>query len=325
MPTLRSLVALFVLCATPVPGLTQGAVKVPRVAIFTLGFAPDSQPVKAFHTALRENGYVEGKNIAVQHAFAEGHVGRLAALAAELVRSKVDVIVTEGTPTAQAAQKATTTIPIVTAVVADPIKLGLASSLNRPGGNVTGLSFAFVDRGAKQLELLKEVVPKAPRVAVIYNSAVRTNAERVATYESAGRSLGLQLEFFAVGGPSELEKAFDAIRASGCSAFITMGDGMLWAQRRRITEFATRQALPAAYPEREFAEEGGLVAYGPNLSTNFKRAAAYVDRILKGAKPAEMPIEQPTTVNLVVNLRTAKTLGIKVPHSLLVRADEVIQ
>jgi putative ABC transport system substrate-binding protein len=318
-------VALAMLPAAPLAALAQGASKVPRVAIFTLGFAPDSTPVQAFRNALREHGYIEGKTISVEYVFAEGQVERLPALASQLARSKVDVIVTEGTPTALAAKQATATIPIVTAVVTDPVKLGLVSSLSRPDANITGVTFAAGDRGAKQLELIKEVVAKGSRVGVIYNAAIQSNAERVAAYEPASRSLGLQLKFIAVRAPADLDMAFDSLANAQCAAFITMGDGMLWGQRRRIVEFSRKQRLPAAFPEREFADEGGLIAYGPSLNANFRRAAAFVDKLLKGARPADLPIEQPTTVNLVINLKTAKLLGLKIPHALLVRADEVIQ
>jgi putative ABC transport system substrate-binding protein len=319
------LAVLALLAALPFAGLAQSAIKVPRIALFTLGFAPDSPPVKAFHAALREHGYIDGQNIRIEYVFAHGHTDRLSGLASQLARSKVDLIVTEGTPTAVAARQATGTIPIVTAVVADPIKLGLASSMSRPGGNVTGVTFAVVERGPKQLELLKEILPKGARVAVLYNDSITTNADRIKLYQAASQSLGLRLQTIAVRGPADLDNAFDTIRNCRCSGFMTMGDGMLWAQRQRIASFATKQRLAAAFPEREFAEEGGLIAYGPNLSTNFRRAATFVDKILKGAKPADLPIEQPTKVDLVINLKTATALGIKMPHSLLVRADEVIQ
>lgn len=314
------------LTATSPAALGQGASKVPVIAVFTFAFPSSSAPVEAFRQGLREQGYVDGKTVRLEFRSAEGRTDRLAPLAAELAAMKADVIVTEGSGTAIAMKKATDTVPIVSAVMVDPVALGLVPSLNRPGGNLTGLTLAVgAERGAKQLEFLKEIAPRAKQVAVIYNATIPSNDERVRIVEAAGRSLGLQLQFIPVSGPEDFDKAFETVGRSRSAAMITMGDGMLWANRKRIVAFANKSRLPAAFPEREFAEEGGLVAYGPSLGRNFRRAAVYVDKILKGAKPGELPIERPTQQDLVLNIRTAKALGVKIPQRLLVRADEVIQ
>ncbi len=302
-----------------------GAQQVQKIGLITFGVAESSPYLEAFRQGLREHGYVEGRNIAIEYRFAQGRADSLPAMAAELVGLRPAVIVTEGTPTALAVNKATRTIPIVMAAGTNPVTAGLAASLARPGGNLTGFTLAGADRTAKQLQLLKESTPGATTVAVIHNAARQgIDAELKNALESA-RSLGLVLQLVAVRTPDDLNGAFELVAKARPSALITIGDGMLLGNSKRIGEFALNTRLPAVFPEREFADAGGLMAYGPDIGANFRRAASYVDKILKGAKPADLPIEQPTKWGLVVNLRTAQALGLKIPASVLVRADEVIR
>ena len=321
----RFFAATGALLAAPVVAQGQQMAKRPRIAVLTFGFEPSSRPIETFRQALREHGYVEGENIALEYRFAEGRVDTLAAFAAEVVDLNVDVIVTEGTPTAVAVKRATTSIPIVMATVSDPVRLGLVSSLSRPGGNVTGVTHRAGDRAGKQLQLVKEIVPNATVIAVIYNAARPDKGDRLAEAKAAAQSLRLAIQFTEVRKPADLDAAFESVLNARPGALTTLGDGMLWGNRKRLVDFVAKTRLPAVFPEREFAEAGGVFAYGPDLAWNFRRAAVYVDRILKGAKPAGLPIEQPTKFELVVNLKAAKELGLTVPHSILLRADEVIQ
>jgi putative ABC transport system substrate-binding protein len=320
--------ALFaVLCALAVTwgAEAQQPANVPKIAIISMGVDASSPHLEAFRQGLRAHGYIEGKNITLEYRFADGHADRLPGLAAELVRLNPNVIVTEGTPTVVAVHRATKRIPIVTALGSDPVKAGVAASLARPGGNVTGLTLTGANRTAKQLQLLKESLPSTANVAVIYNSTRPDIEEALADAKETARSLGITLRLFDVRSPNDLDATFDAVASARPNAMITIGHGMLFGNRKRIADFALKARLPAVFPEREFAEAGGLMAYGPDIGANFRRAASFVDKILKGAKPGELPIEQPTKWGLVVNLRTAKALGLKIPGSVLVRADEIIQ
>ena len=321
----RFLVATGAFLAAPVVAEAQKIAKTPRIGVLTFGFEPSSRPLETFRQALREHGYVEGKNIALEYRFAEGRVDTFATLAAEMVDLNVDVIVTEGTPTAVAVKRATTSIPIVMAVAADPVRLGLVASLGRPGGNVTGVTALAVDRAGKQLQLVKEIAPNATVIAVIYNAARPDKEDRLAEAKAAAQSLRLSIQFTGVRSPADLDSAFESVMKARPGALTTLGDGMLWGNRKRLVDFAAQSRLPAVFPEREFAEAGGMLAYGPDLAWNFRRAAYYVDRILKGAKPADLPVEQSTRFDLVINLKTAKALGITIPQSLLLLADEVIR
>ena len=321
----RFLVATGAFLAAPVVAEAQKIAKTPRIGVLTFGFEPSSRPLETFRQALREHGYVEGKNIALEYRFAEGRVDTFATLAAEMVDLNVDVIVTEGTPTAVAVKRATTSIPIVMAVAADPVRLGLVASLGRPGGNVTGVTTLAVDRAGKQLQLVKEIAPNATVIAVIYNAARPDKEDRLAEAKAAAQSLRLSIQFTGVRSPADLDSAFESVMKARPGALTTLGDGMLWGNRKRLVDFAAQSRLPAVFPEREFAEAGGMLAYGPDLAWNFRRAAYYVDRILKGAKPADLPVEQSTRFDLVINLKTAKALGITIPQSLLLLADEVIR
>jgi putative ABC transport system substrate-binding protein len=278
-----------------------------------------------FREGLRELGYVEGQNIKIDSRWAEGNYDRLPGLAADFIRLKVDVIVTYGTPASQAAKRATDTIPIVMAAIIDPVASGLVTNIARPGGNLTGQSMMSSDLAAKQLEILKELVPKASRVAVLQNPTNPGNAPEVRQAQDAARALGVRLQLVGASGPSEIDSAFAAMTNEQAGAVIVLVDAVLQNNRARITNLAARHRLPTVYGLREYAEAGGLLAYGPNRLDMFRHAATYVDKILKGAKPGELPIEQPTKFELVINLKTAKALGLTIPQSLLVRADEVIQ
>jgi len=278
-----------------------------------------------FLQGLRELGYVEGQNIVIERRYSEGRYERLPGLAAELVRLKVDVIVAVGGPPPHAAKDATSTIPIVMTNHGDPVGTGLVASLARPGGNVTGLSTVNPDLVGKQLQLLKEAVPRLSRVAVLSNPTHPLHRLPLREVEVAARSLKVGLQVLEARAPSEFASAFSAATKESAGALIVLGDGMFFGQRTRIAELAAKSRLPMIAAEREYAEAGGLLAYGANFRESFRRAATYVDKILKGAKPGDLPIEQPTKFEFVINLKTTKALGLTIPQSVLLRADEVIQ
>ena len=314
------------LLATPLAADAQQATKVSRIGFLASGAAAGTAPrLEAFRQGLRDLGYVEGRNIAIEYRWAEGKVERLPAFAVELLGLKVDVIVAVSTPDALAARKATRTIPIVFVTAGDPVDSGLVAGIARPGGNVTGLSLLAPEIVARQLQTLKEAVPKASRVAVLSNSANPNTPLLVKETEAAARSLGVRLQLLGVRGDDAFDSAFSAVTKERPDALFVLFDPLLFLHRTRIVEFANKNRLPAMYAHREFAEVGGLMAYGADLRDNYRRAAAYVDKILKGAKPADLPVEQPTKFELVINLKTAKALGLTIPPSLLQRADEVIQ
>ncbi len=316
------------LLAAPVAAEAQPAGKVYRVGYLAAGSRSDSQSQRsldAFRQGLRELGYVEGQSIAIEYRWAEWKYERLPDLAAELVRLKVDVIVTGIVPAIQAAKQATRTIPIVMAVVVDPVATGLVASLARPGGNITGLSMIAPELVGKQLELLREVVPKVSRVAILWNPANPGNAPQLQEAEVAARRLGVWPRPLEAQGPNEIDSAFAAMTRERAGALLVLVDSMLLSQRERIADLAAKSRLPAVYGLRAHAEVGGLMAYAANALDMYRRAAIFVDKILKGAKPADLPVEQPTKFELVINLKTAKALGLKIPQSLLLRADEVIQ
>jgi len=318
--------ALGCLCVAPLAPEAQQPKHVHRIGLLgILSPAIGESKAESFRQGLRDVGYMEGKNILIESRWAEGHRERLAELVADLVRLDVAVIVTESTPAALAAKQATHTIPIVMAVSGDPVVVGLVASLARPGGNVTGLTFQAPALSGKRLELLKEAAPQTTLVAVLWNATNPAAAGFLGETEAAARALGLQVHAVAVHSPADLDGAFEAIASAQPSALITLADGMLVDNRRRIVAFAAQRRLPALFPDRDFAEAGGLMTYGPNLAANFRRAAYYVDRILKGAQPADLPVEQPVKLELVLNLKAAKALGMTMPPSLLLLADEVIQ
>src|SRR6266545_4757340 len=305
----------------------QQAGKVPRIGFLGLT-SPSDRPslLDAFRQGLRELGWVEGQNIVIDYRHAEGRVDRLPDLAAELVRLKVDLIVSGGTQGVTAAKNATETIPIVMIAVRDPVGTGLIASLARPGGNVTGVSgYAGLETVAKQLELLKEPLPKIRRVAILSNPANAYHQLAVREVNVAARSLGVQLQLLEARGPNEFDGAFAAMAKERVGALLVLSDGIFSSHRTRLADLAARSRLPAAYGNRESVEAGGLMSYGPSFLDLFRRAATFVDKILKGAKPGDLPVEQPTKYELVINLKTAKALGLTIPPSLLLRADQVIE
>ena len=312
----------------PLAAEAQHAATIPRIGLlFPTSLSDPRTPrfLEAFRQGLRELGYAEGQNIAIESRFAEGKWDQLPSLAAELVRLKVEVIVTYTTPATQAAKQATGTIPIVVAAVIDPVAAGLVASLAHPGGNITGLSQMVPELVGKQLEILKEVAPKISRVALLGNPANAGNASQVRHAQNAARALGMRLQSLEARDPSEIESAFAAMTTERAGAVIVLIDSTLIDHRKRIADLAARRRLPMVSGTIETAETGGLMAYGPSVRDMFRRAATHVDKILKGAKPADLPIEQPTKFDLVINLRTAKALGLTIPQSVLLRADQVIQ
>jgi putative ABC transport system substrate-binding protein len=314
------------LLAAPRAAVAQQAAKAARIGF--LSISGGRIPTMDISPGLRELGWIEGQNIAIEYRWAANSEDRLPALAAELVRLKVEVIVTSGTPAAQAAKRATTTIPIVMTFVADPVGSGLVSSLARPGGNVTGLTTLATGLIAKRLELLKAMVSGSTRVAVLWQPGAlgeRAMRDLVEETQVAARTLGLKLRFVEARRPDDLEQAFSAMREARVGGLLVFPNPLLFEERRSIVEHATKGRLPAIYPWREAASVGGLMSYSTNFPDMYRRAATYVDKILKGAKPGDLPIEQPTTFELVLNLKTAKALGLKISPSLLARADQVIE
>jgi putative ABC transport system substrate-binding protein len=316
------------LLAAPLAADAQQAGKVPRIGFLSLTSPSDRPPLlDAFRQRLRELGWVEGQNIVIDYRYAEGRVDRLPDLAAELVRLKVDLIVASaGAQAAAAAKNATETIPIVMIFVRDPVGTGLIASLARPGGNVTGVSgSAGLEMFAKQLELLKETVPKIRRVAILSNPDNAYHQFAIREVNVAARSLGVQLQLLEARGPNEFDGAFAAMAKERVGAVLVLSDAIFGSHRTRLADLAARSRLPAAFGVRDSVEAGGLMSYGPSFLDSYRQAATYVDRILRGAKPAELPVEQPTQFELVINMKTAKALGLTIPQSVLLRADHVIE
>jgi putative tryptophan/tyrosine transport system substrate-binding protein len=298
----------------------------PRMGILFPGSpATFSLRTKAFLDGLGELGYLEGKSIAIEWRWAEDKVERLPELAAELVRLNVDVIVANGTPAIKAAKNATRTIPIVMAVVGDPVGTGLVASLARPGGNLTGLSLLAPELSGKRLELLKEVVPKLSRVAAMLNPTNPTYRAELQDTQDAARALAVQIQSIEVSDLNTLQDGFTALSRDHVGALLVLTDAIFYSIRGRIVEYTAKRRLPAIYWGREFADDGGLMSYGPNTNELFRRSALYVDKILKGTKPADLPVEQPTKFEFVINLKTAKQIGLTIPPNVLARADKVIK
>jgi ABC-type uncharacterized transport system substrate-binding protein len=270
-------------------------------------------------------GYIEKKNIVIEVRYADGNLDRLPALAAELVRLNVDLIVTVGPAVTRPVKEATNTIPIVMAFDSDPVGSGFVASLARPGGNITGLSSLSPELSGKRLELLKETVPKVLRVAVLGNPGNTATALNFKEAEVAARAYGLQIQSLEVRGPNDLDSAFSTMTKWRADAVLPLGDSVVVFHRERIVNFATKNRLPSMHGDRAWVEAGGLMSYGPDILDNFRRAATYVDKILKGTKPADLPVEQPRTFELVINLQTAKQIGLTIPPNVLVRADKVIK
>ena len=306
------------------PAAAEAAGKIPRVGLLSLnGPAMMSERLAAFRDAMRELDYREGENIVFEVRLADGRVDRLAALTAELIQANVDIIVTSGHPSVRAAQLASKTIPIVVAIMSDPVTEGFAASFPRPGGNITGLAFQDADLTTKRLEILTEVVPSLSRVAVLWDPEMP--ASLLTATQSAAHVFGLSLEVLPAGNSTEVGRAFDAALALKAQALFEVASPRFAALRATIAGSAVEKGLPAACEERGFVAAGCLVSYGPSFNSMYARAAYYVDKILKGAKPADLPIEEPTKFQLVFNLKTAKSLGLTVPQWLLARADEVIE
>ena len=323
-----AVVVIISLLAAPLTVGAQQAAKISRTGFLSPISLSDSRMTRRladFREGLRELGYVEGQNIAIEFRSAEGKYDQLPSLAAELVRLKVDVIVTFSPPAIQAAKQATGTIPIVMAGIIDPVAAGFVASLARPGGNITGLALMAPEMVAKQLELLKELVPKVSRVAVLGNPANTGTAPQLRHAQDAARALGVRLQPLEARGPSEIDSAFAEMSRERAGAVIVLVDAMLAEHRARIADLAAKHRLPAVFGLPDLAEAGGLMAYGASVSDRYRRVATLVDKILKGAKPADLPVEQPTKFELVINLKTAKALGLTIPQTLLLRADHVIQ
>jgi len=317
------------LLTAPLAAKAQQAAKVRRIGILETGggvFAPESNPAeKAFMQGLQEHGYTVGQNIMIEFRGAAGKQERLPGLAAELVRLAVDIIVTPGTLSTLAAKGATTTIPIVMVAVGDPVGTGFAASLARPSGNITGLSDVNPDLSAKRLELLKELIPKLARAAVLLNPAHPPNVRQLEETQAAARTLGVTLQTLEVRRSDDIERAFTAVARERAGAVVVLPDAFTVAYRDQIAELAVRHRLPTMFGPRSHVAAGGLMAYGASVADLYRKAVSYIDKIFKGAKPADLPIEQPTKFELVINLKTAKALGLTIPPSLLLRADEVIQ
>jgi ABC-type uncharacterized transport system substrate-binding protein len=320
------LILLVVLLAVAVVADAQQAAKTPRIGY--LGgpsLSSMSARTEAFRQGLRELGYVEGKNIVMEYRYAEGKLDRLPALAAELVRLKVDVIVTGGPTPTRAAKEATSTIPIVMAQSTDPVGSGFVARLARPGGNITGLSTLSPEISGKRLELLKEIVPKLSRVAIFGTSTSASNAQELREVELAAGAFGVKLQLLDIIGPKDIETAFRAVGKGRADAVLVLSSGVIANRQTEIAELAIESRLPAIYYRSEFVEAGGLMSYGVSFTDLDRRAATYVDKILKGAKPADLPVEQPTKFELIINLKAAKQIGLTIPPNVLVRADKVIR
>jgi putative tryptophan/tyrosine transport system substrate-binding protein len=298
----------------------------PRIGLLNTNAATAfTARTEAFRQGLRELEYVEGKNINVEYRYAEGKLDRLPALAAELVRLKVDVIVTAVSSSTRSAKEATNTIPIVMAQDTDPVGSGFVASLSRPGGNITGLSTLHPEISGKQVELLKEIVPRLSRVAVIGTSTVPGHAQRLKEIEAAAGSLTVQLQYLNVQSLNDIETAFREASKARAGAVLVIGGPVLISHRTEVTNLAAKNRLPAIYNVPEFVDDGGLMSYGASYTDLYRRAAFYVDKILKGAKPADLPVEQPTKFELVINLKTAKQIGLTIPPNVLARADRMIR
>jgi ABC-type uncharacterized transport system substrate-binding protein len=316
------------LFTSPIAAQTQPTGKVWRIGILqTSALKDEAGRLTALEQGLAELGYVAGRNIVFVNRNAGQQVGRLPELATELVRAGSDVIVTSTNPATLAAKNATTTIPIVMTVGVEPVAAGLVASLAKPGANITGLTFDVdaTQLAAKRLEILKELIPSVSRVAVLWNPSYAPGNLRLKGTEQAGRSLGITIVsvHFSEGG--DAERAFTAIRRAQAEAVTVLSDPVTVARRSDITEMAARYRVPTIYALREWVEDGGLISYATSLNDQWRRAARYVDKIFKGAKPGDLPVEQPTNFELVINMKTAKALGLTIPQSLLVRADEIIQ
>ncbi|HYJ16586.1 MAG TPA: ABC transporter substrate-binding protein [Candidatus Limnocylindria bacterium] len=321
-----SLALSAMLLALSFPVDAQQAEKIPRIGYLN-ATSPSTSParVEAFRQGLRELGHVEGKNIVIEFRHAEGNLDRIPSLAAELVRLKVDVIVSGGPATTRPAKEATSTIPIVMAQDNDPVATGIVASLARPGGNITGLSTLAPEISGKQLELLKEIVPKLSRVAVLGTSTISSQLQTLRELDLAAGALKVKIQYLDVLDPNAIETAFQTATKGRADALLVLQSAVMNPQREKVANLAVKNRLPAIYFQNQYMEIGGLMYYGPNTPDLFRRAATYVDKILKGRKPAELPVEQPIKFEFIVNLKTAKQIGLTIPPNVLVRADRVIR
>jgi putative tryptophan/tyrosine transport system substrate-binding protein len=314
---------LFALCSS---AHAQQPTKIPRIG-FLIGGSASSAAARtdAFRQGLSELGYVEGKNIVIEWRHGEGKLDHLPTLVAELMRFKVDIIVTTGGTPTRAAKEATSTVPIVMAQDSDPVGSGFVASLARPGGNITGLSSLAPELGGKRLELLKEIVPKLSRIAILGTSTNPGYAQTIREMELAAGAFGVRLQYLDVRAVKDIETAFRAAAMERADAVLLLVSFVLNSQRKQITDLAVKSRLPAIYYNPEWVEDGGLMSYGVSFTDLYRRAAIYVDKILKGAKPADLPVEQPTKFELGINLKTAKQIGLTIPSSVLARADKVFK
>lgn len=322
---IQILAGIFALALSPCASAQRSA-KLTRIGMLMPVSATDAAPnLDAFRRGLRELGHVEGQGFAIEARYSEGKDELLRGLADELVKRKVDIVVTWGTPAARAARRATKTIPIVTAAVVDPVGTGLVASLSRPGANLTGVTSGGAELSRKSLQLLKELAPRAQHVAILWNPASPPQLVMFRETQVAADALKLRLQSVRASDPSEFENAFGSIHNARPDALLVLQDPMLQAHRSEIIDFVSKIRLPTMYERSPWVEAGGLMSYGVSFPDNFRRAAVFVDKILKGANPADLPVEDPTKFELAVNLRSAKSLGLAVPQSILMRADKIIQ
>jgi putative ABC transport system substrate-binding protein len=316
------------LLSTPLTAHAPQAARLARIGYLGTNRAANPHLHEALRQGLRDLGYEEGRNLLIEYRDAEGKLDRLPALAVELVALKLDVIIAPGTPQARAAKQATTTIPIVFTAASDPVQDGLVSSLARPGGNVTGLATISPELVGKGLEHIRRAVPEVTRLAVLWQPGAlgeRTNKDMLKEADTVARSQRVRLQIVEVRAPADFDRAFLDMTRAGAGALAVLPSSIFLSERRRLADLAAKNRLPAAYPQREFVDAGGLMSYGPNVPDLFRRAATYVDKILNGSKPGDLPVEQPTKFELVINLKTAKALGLTIPPSMLQRADQVIE
>jgi len=314
------------LVAVPLRLAAQQPQRVPHVGYLFSFTPPEGRHLwEACRQVLRELGYVEGQNIVLEPRWADGRHERLPGLAADLVRLKVDVIVSAATPASRAAKAAARSIPIVIVGVGDPVKMGLIATLARPGGNVTGLSLLTTELSGKRLELLGQIVRSMHRVAILMNPDNPVHAVFLEETRAGAQKLGVQIQALEARNPGDLERVFDAAAAERAAGLIVFDDPVLWSHRKEIVALGAKRRLPAMYGYREFVDDGGMMSYGPDRVDQYRRTAIYVDKILKGAKPADLPVEQPTKFDLVINTKTAKALGLTIPPSLLLQADQLVE
>ena len=325
MTSLAALAASPTIASKPQSAYAQQPTAPRHIGVLLVARSPEREEVQAFRQGLRDAGYVEGRDVVIEWRYANGDYDRIPELAADLVQRKVDVIVVEATLATQAVKRATSTIPIVLAVVADPVGSGLVANLAHPGGNVTGLSLMVADLSTKRLQLLKEAIPRLTRVAVLWNPATPYHPKVVDELKAVAPSLAIELSFVGARTPEEFGPAFSAVSRAHAQALYVLDDAFFFIHRMTLIKLGLKARLPVIYSQRNFPDAGALMSYGPNIEDLFRRSAGYVDKILKGAKPGDLPIEQPTKFEFVVNLRTAKALGLTIPQAVLLQADDVVQ